>query len=253
MKKITYLSAFLSLAGSSFGQLCTPAFANGCFSWNTKSVEMASINWTFDEVDCTASDYTNLSTVIAAGVPTPMTVSAGNWCGCSVWVDFNGNNQFDNSENLFYEGNGSTEVNVFDFSIEIPTSTINGNYILRVISSWGSDGFTPGDNGSGGCGDYQYGNFVDFSIQVTGGQFPLGISEQENSLKIAPNPAMDKLTIENKDLAGRSFSIVSLDGTEVTHGTILATEQEIAINTLKPGVYFIKLEKSGENYKFVKL
>lgn len=252
MKKITYLSAFLSLAGFSSGQLCTPAFANGCSFWNTKSVEVASVNWTFDEADCTASDYTNLSTVIAAGIPTPMTVSAGNWCGCSVWVDFNGDNQFDNSENLFYEGNGSTEVNVFDFSITIPESTINGSYTLRVISSWGSDGYTEGDNGYGGCGDYQYGNFVDFSIEVTGGQFPLGIQEQESALKVTPNPATDKLTVENSNLAGSSFSIVSLDGTEVTQGTILVKTQEIGIDALKPGVYFLKFG-TAENYKFVKL
>ncbi|MGV3630682.1 MAG: T9SS type A sorting domain-containing protein [Bacteroidota bacterium] len=253
MKKITYLSAFLSLAGFSSGQLCTPAFANGCFSWNTKSVEVASINWTFDEMDCSISDYTALSTVITAGNDIPMTVSAGNWCGCSVWVDFNRDDQFDDSENLYHAGNGSTEVNVFDFTVNVPQTTINGNYTMRVISSWGSDGFTPGDNGSGGCGNYQYGNFVDFAIQVTGGQFPLGVEEQISGITVQPNPANDKIVLENKGLNGTSYQLLSLDGTEAASGKITGEKHEVIVSGLKSGIYFIQLENGMGKQKFVKL
>ncbi|MCE3297304.1 MAG: hypothetical protein K0R65_3018 [Crocinitomicaceae bacterium] len=253
MKKTLYLSAFLFSAGFSFSQLCAPTFANGCFTWNTKSVELATLNWTFDEVDCLISDYTSMNTVITAGTETPMLISAGNWCGVSVWVDFNKDYQFDDSENLFHEGNGSTEVNIFDFNINIPETTINGNYTMRVISSWGSDGFTPGANGSGGCGDYQYGNYVDFSIQVTGGQFPLSLEEKQPGLSLHPNPANDKLTIDNNGLTGSVYEIYSLDGTKVSSGKIASDKHEVTVASLEAGVYFLKLENGMESRKFVKL
>ncbi len=253
MKKWIYLSAFLSLAGFSFSQLCTPTFVNGCFSWNTKSVQVGSINWTFDEMDCSVSDYTNLNTTIVAGNDIPFSASAGNWCGFSVWVDFDKDNQLDDSENLYHEGNGNTEVYAFDFDINIPQTTINGVYTMRVISSWGSDGYTPGANGSGGCGDYQYGNYIDFSITVTGGQFPLAVNETEISLGLAPNPVNESLSIEGQNLAGEQYSIFSAEGSQIAGGRLQEGKQEISTSALKSGIYFLQLENRAGSHKFVKL
>jgi Secretion system C-terminal sorting domain/GEVED domain len=145
-------------------QLCSPTFSNGCFNWQTTSIVAGSINWTAPAT-CTNSNFTTISTTVASGGSLPMTVVNGNFCGCSVWVDFNYNNLLDSSENLYsnYIASGTA---TYNFSITIPAAVPNGTYTMRFISSWGSSGTGVSINGTGGCGAYQYGNFQDFSLIV---------------------------------------------------------------------------------------
>lgn len=235
----------------SFAQLCQPTFVNGCALWNTKSIELGSLSWTFDEVDCSATSITNDTTEISAGISTIMNVSSGNWCGCSVWVDFNKDNLLDNNENLYYAGNGSTEIELFAFNITIPANTVNGTYTMRVLTSWGSDGYTQGANGYGGCGDYQYGNYQDFPVKVVGGQSPASVSELSGSdFAVFPNPAMEQLHIETALSNDFSYIIFSGDGTSVSKGK---STGNIDIKALSSGVYFISINGSAKTQKFVKL
>ncbi|MBK9781994.1 MAG: hypothetical protein IPP55_18450 [Anaerolineales bacterium] len=60
---------------------CEPTFNNGCFSWNNKEITLDSISWTLGSSDCTISDYTTMGTTLTAGLPTPMEVLNGSWCG----------------------------------------------------------------------------------------------------------------------------------------------------------------------------
>ncbi|HMC97349.1 MAG TPA: hypothetical protein VKG92_06850, partial [Flavobacteriales bacterium] len=46
---------------------CSPIFPNGCFGWHSQSISIGSLDWVFDGIDCTASDYTNLSATVNAG------------------------------------------------------------------------------------------------------------------------------------------------------------------------------------------
>lgn len=169
IRKITYpyLAIFImTLLGftKANAQLCSPTFANGCSTWNTQSIVAGTINWT-SSTSCTTSNFTTTSTTVASGGTLPMTVVNGSWCGCSVWVDFNNNFLMDANENL-YSSYGSVATATYNFSITIPATVPNGTYTMRVLSTWGADGTTPGPNGSGGCGAYQYGNFQDFSLIV---------------------------------------------------------------------------------------
>ncbi|MBK9765222.1 MAG: hypothetical protein IPO87_18275 [Flavobacteriales bacterium] len=63
---------------------------------------------------------------------------------------------------------------------------------MRIISPWGSDGVAS-TNGFGPCGEYQYGNFDDFTATVTA---PIGIGENNaTSLVVGPNPTAGQFSI----------------------------------------------------------
>lgn len=255
MKKITIILSLLLVSGSSFAQLCTPTFLNGCFSWKNQSIYIGTIDWMFDNVDCSQSDYTTMSTDITAGTATTMSVTAGDWCGCSVWIDINHDNTLDDSENFFHEGNGGEASHTFDFSITLPPSTINGFYTMRVIASWGSDGFTPGTNGSGGCGDFQYGSFQDFTIRVIGGVNAAGLNENQQASKIsvAPNPVENNVLISSeKAMIGSTYFITSTLGSVVAKGTIQSEQENLSVSDLCPGIYLLHLSGQESVVRFVK-
>lgn len=159
-------ASLLALCCSSFAadaQYCSPNFANGCFNWYTQTVDIAELSW--EATDCNASDQTDLSATVVAGVAMPMTVVNANWCGCAIWVDLDDNGDFSSNEELFHLY-GNMETATYDLDLLIPESTTAGPHRMRIISGWGSDGVSEGPNGYGPCGDYQYGNHVDFTLNV---------------------------------------------------------------------------------------
>ena len=86
---------------------CTPLFANGCdgsgTSWYNHAINFQQINWLAGGTgSCTDYDFTSTSATVYAGVAYPMTVTNGQWCGVSVWIDFNRNEDFDSTENLYH-------------------------------------------------------------------------------------------------------------------------------------------------------
>lgn len=167
MKKTTLaLALLLLIAQITEAQYCSPTFANGCFNWRNQNITLGSINWSIGTTACTTSDYTNLSTTVNAGQTLPMSVTNGSWCGTGVWVDFNSDFTFDDSENLYHSYQAAS-VMTYNFNITIPANVPSGSYRMRVIAGWGSDTFTStGTNGYGACGNYQYGSFQDFTLQV---------------------------------------------------------------------------------------
>lgn len=169
MKKIcTFLLAALT-GSAAMAQYCSPSFVNGCSLWRNLSISIGTINWTIGSTACTVSDYTSVSTIVTPGVPEPMTVMSGNWTGCSVWIDLNSNQAFEDAENMFHTYVGGDPSYTYSFDVTVPAGTPAGSYRMRVIAPWGSDGYTPGSlNGFGPCGAYQYGNFDDFTVEVAG-------------------------------------------------------------------------------------
>jgi len=159
---------------------CTPTFANGCFNWANQTINVNTLSWSLGFTDCSISDYTSMSTTLTAGTGYTMSVYSGYFTGCSVWVDWNNDGNFDEAgENMFhsYEAPASGYY-TYTFTLTPPCATPTGSYRMRVIAGWGTDGYGPGlssasytscgCNGYGSCGGYQYGNYDDFTINVTG-------------------------------------------------------------------------------------
>jgi hypothetical protein len=194
MKTRSTLLAILFLPAIINAQYCSPSFFNGCFLWNTQSVQVGTLDWAIGGEDCSQFDHTATSTAIVAGEATAMTVVSGVWCGCAVWVDLDNNGAFEDSENLYTLYTGGDPSCTYDFDLTIPEGTLPGAHRMRIISPWGSDGTTVGENGYGPCGNYQYGNFTDFTLDVS---LPTTVAENpgsEGGLHVGPNPTAGPIT-----------------------------------------------------------
>lgn len=195
-------------------QFCDPSFAFGCFNWRNLSVTAGSINWSLGTDDCATSDYTSLSTTVAAGSNLHLTVVNGVWCGCAVWVDLDNSNSFEDGENLYYAYLGADPSHTYDFNISIPAGTPTGAYRMRVIAPWGSDGFLDTNtNGYGPCGSYQYGNFNDFTLNVVGST-GLGSADGLPELVIATDQSAGTVSIMNATTIG-TLTILDAQGRTV--------------------------------------
>lgn len=85
---------------------------------------------------------------------------------------------------------------------------------------------------------------------------PLNLSdiEFENSIEVYPNPTSDNLHIENKLSNETTFSLMSMNGTELLHGNF-TNSISIQTRNLSKGVYFIRFSNEHGNTirKVVKL
>lgn len=246
-KRATFLFAIgqLLVLSSASAQYCSPTFAFGCFSWSNQAVHLDSINWTVDPYNCDLYDYTSLSTTLTPGVTYPMQVTNANWCGCAVYIDLNQDFAFDTTENFFhlYLAN---ESNVYNLTITLPLTVTAGTYRMRVIAGWGSDGYTPGANGYGGCGSYQYGNFDDFTLHVT--DVATGITTPVVSetplIVISPNPASDVLNVLVKggQPDGAILGLYDIAGRMLESRFVKAENEQWDISSLTPGTYLVRYQ-----------
>jgi HYR domain/GEVED domain len=99
------------------------------------------------------SDFTNLISSVNRGQNYPLSITPSlSWAGrltdlyCRVWVDFNGDKTFDDTEKVL-ERRGQ---NPFISTVAIPIAAISGNTRMRVSLKWGSlptacENFTSGE------------------------------------------------------------------------------------------------------------
>lgn len=248
MKK--YIYAFVLVVFSShvsFAQYCSPSFLNGCFNWNSHNIELDSIVWELGTTDCAISDYTSLSTTITQGQSMAMMVTNGAWCGVGVWADFNLDNAFDDSENLYHSYQAGDPM-TYDFTITVPASVAAGSYRLRVISGWGTDCFdATSANGYGACGTYQYGTFQDFTLHVAAASNVANTSENL-ALQAFPNPTSSsfQLIIPNH-LLNSNYVITNVVGEVVQTGKLSALNTLLNTDNLSKGVYLLSVVNKSRN------
>jgi hypothetical protein len=118
-----------------------------------------SINWS----SIGYSDFTNLVTEVNRGQSYPLSIAAGlSWSGrlanlnCRVWIDFNGDRVFDDSERVL-QGTG---INPFNSLVTIPNGSISGNTRMRVSLKWGGLPTT--------CENFTAGEVEDYTIKIIG-------------------------------------------------------------------------------------
>ena len=220
---------------------CTPSFINGCNLWNNQTIILDSINWSLGSTTCSDNDYTSLSTTLDRGVTYPMTVNNGNWCGCAVWIDFNNDQNFDSTENLYYNYGNISSNYTYIFNITIPANINSGTYRMRVLAGWGTDCFTPSTNGFGPCGDYQYGNYDDFTVNISNAS--VGIKNISNNsisaIEAFPNPAVSSVTVLiNKYTGDESYlELLDITGNIIRSIPVRNEKEVIDMNDLSKGVY----------------
>lgn len=252
-KLLLILLVTLSFVKSSLGQItyCEPYFNQGCFGWNNKEITLDSIQWTLGATDCAISDYTSMSTTLVKGVATPMTVLNGAWCGVGVWIDYDLNGDFDSTENLYHQYTAG-DPQTYSFLIIVPNTVADGQYRMRVIAGWGTDCYSVSANGYGACGIYEYGNFDDFTVNITSN---VGVDESKlRTFSLYPNPASSTINLNfNSDFIGEKYSIVDPVGKIVSSGTINSVNSSIDISNLTNGVYLFCIdEKSNVTFRVLR-
>lgn len=243
MKRLSTVagSLLIALIGAN-AQYCSPDFANGCYGWQIMSVNMGPFNWSY--TDCTAWDQTSSMITVNPADSIPMSVTAGVWCGCAVWVDLDNSGSFEDSENLYHTYVGGDPSYTYNFNIGIPTSTPEGAYRMRVIGAWGSDGFTNGSgNGFGPCGSFQYGNFNDFTLQVDNSAAIADVvASSEAAFTASPNPTTGRLILSfGQEVSNDRITLESMDGRTLRawSGTTAAS-LEMDLSTLPAGIYLVR-------------
>lgn len=221
-------------------QYCSPTFFSGCFNWRTQALSLGTINWSLDAGDCSVGDYTTLNTVLNAGEPAAMSVTNGNWCGCAVWIDLNDDQAFDAGENLYTTYVGGDPSYTYDFTITIPPGTLPGPHRLRVISPWGSDGVTVGDNGYGPCGSYQYGNFMDLTVTVSGAT-SVAEAAPEAALALVADPVNEAITL-SAAAPLTQVAVMDMQGRVVEQRRATGDRLVLDTHAWPKGVYVVRAE-----------
>ncbi|MGB0871455.1 MAG: GEVED domain-containing protein [Flavobacteriales bacterium] len=78
-----------------------------------------------------------------------------------IWIDWNNDGDFGDSDEFLFEGKGKGEVTGH---FEIPSDVINGEYKIKVAMSWKE--YAPY------CGNFESGEIEYYSIEITGTQNP---------------------------------------------------------------------------------
>ncbi|MCZ2276747.1 MAG: GEVED domain-containing protein [Bacteroidia bacterium] len=106
------------------------------------------------------SDYTYLTVMQSVGASVNFSITSYySTAGMAIWVDWNGNLEFEASERVY---NAGTYVSVGTGSFTVPLGTANGQYRMRVVANYLSS--TP--TACGDLGYDGYGEAEDYTFEV---------------------------------------------------------------------------------------
>lgn len=161
------------------------------------------------------SNFTNLSTTIATGQTYPLSITSGlSWSGvlptafCRVWIDFNQNNTFEDSEKVLESNN----TNPMTAQVLIPTTAAIGSVLMRVSMKSGSYPTS--------CETFEKGEVEDYAITIVAGHDPC---ENDSIAPVLRCPSTMTVALPT----GQDSIVVDLSTPSVTdacpHITLIAT------------------------------
>ena len=172
--KISYLIPLLLIITNplaSISQYCTSAGPSSANDSNIGSVsltgETTSISYTGCPGVIGVEDQTTQVADVIGGSTYSVDLVYGT-CGgpygnaAEVWIDFNGNQNFDANESIGTWVGTPTSPSV-TYSFTVPSNALNGTHRIRVMQHEG--GVIPLDP----CGTFTWGSVTDFSITISGG------------------------------------------------------------------------------------
>lgn len=173
----------------------------------------------------------------------------------TVFIDWNQNGIMDEEGEVYSAGYllGSTgeDGQTVEYDITIPENALNGETRMRVLKVYSPSStamFWP----SGACGDYNYGQIEDYTVNISGGV--MGISEIENQkINFYPNPVKDVLNISDAKTIS-SIAVFDLSGKQVYTQNVNSKQTQINVSNLATGIYIVKANVNGEvkTFKIVK-
>lgn len=200
---------------------CTPSVSGTCDEY----IQNVSLNTINNTTACTSGGYTSYastSTSLAKGSQYTVTVTpaVGTTIGqaytddeIAVWIDYNNDFTFSNTEQVGYVLVATGWSNQFTFTV--PTSAITGAVRMRVRISYSVDGAIDP------CAVSTYGEVEDYTINITAGG-GVGIDESTiNNVVVYPNPANEMVTVDLNNVQEKLTEIQLVDVT----GRVLHSEK----------------------------
>lgn len=193
-----------------------------------------------------AADNTRLVQLVKGSSGNTIAVTKG-WSGntyteaVSVWIDFNRNGTYEDSERVMNIAANTTPTVSATFAV--PAAAYAGDKTLgmRVIMRYST---TP----AGPCASFTYGEVEDYAVKISEN---LAVTDiKQTNISVYPNPATDVIDISNVS-SKTKFEIYSVGGQLVNQGT---TDGKVNVSKLTKGVYILSLESNGEKSqtKFIK-
>jgi hypothetical protein len=200
------------------------------------------------------TDYTNLSTLTLNAQGTYSISLTPGFAGTSyyeyfkVWIDFNGNGNFDEPEELAYnQGTGSNTTT--SGTITIPSNIATGSVKMRVGMSYVGL-FNTGAQPTA-CGTYDYGEVEDYCVTLDP---TVGISDlnSHESFIFYPNPAENLVSLSTPTNS-KKFEVRAFD---CNGKLVLAARntKSIDISNWNSGIYLFQVitEKELIQTKIIK-
>ncbi len=210
---------------------------------NISGVTFADINHSSVGNDNSYKDYTSIVANVVQEKNYAITVdqtsyNAGNGNVMNVWIDYNQDGVFSDSEKTTLTPN--TGVSGFTGTINIPTDAQLGNTRMRVRLNLLS--VSPP-----ACGVTQYGQTEDYTVNIK--DKTLAVSDiNKANLSVYPNPFVNVLNIS--DIRGvKSISVNDMTGRQVKS---LAPSAEINLSSLNAGLYIVNLQMEDGSVKTFK-
>ncbi|GGD34674.1 hypothetical protein GCM10011343_25700 [Flavobacterium orientale] len=154
--------------------------------------------------------------------------------GLRIWVDWNNNFTFEDSEVVFYQVNADLTKTG---TITVPAGTADGNYRMRVRAQWGSAASPTA------CGSITWGEALDFKLIIdntlsTGG-FDL------TNFSAYPNPVKDVFNFTYTSTIS-DLVIYNLLGQQVLATKPNATQGQVDMSSFPNGTYLVKVTSENQ-------
>ncbi|OOG73247.1 M4 family metallopeptidase [Flavobacterium sp. A45] len=160
-----------------------------------------------------------------------------------VWIDFNQNGTFENSEKVVSTSIKSSTNNSYSFTV--PATALTGTTRMRVAMKRNS--------ASTACESFYFGEVEDYTVNIGASNLITFASPIENTSEsntntnfysIFPNPTNSILNITNPENKGLSFRIITSSGIQIATGKTV--ENSINTGNLNPGVYILELNDGNQ-------
>ncbi|WP_442264811.1 GEVED domain-containing protein [Tenacibaculum sp. ZS6-P6] len=199
------------------------------------------------------SDFTAQVGTLAQGSTNNMVVSAG-FSGTAytefwaVWIDFNRNGTFEDSEKVV--SGSSSSANNLSTTVTVPANALLGQTRMRVSMKYNA-AQTP-------CETFADGEVEDYTINIVANGTTTRIdgnivvkelgNESPLVLKAYPNPASDfvQIAVNNKSMSLTTYKIVNAIGQIVKSGNLNEVKQ-INVSKLNQGIYVLEVNDSQKS------
>ncbi|MBF4508141.1 fibronectin type III domain-containing protein [Flavobacterium sp. JLP] len=191
------------------------------------------------------SDFTTISTNLAKGQSNTITIETWTSNGKSnvfaVWIDLNGDKDFEDANELIWSSALVTSTAVTG-NFTIPNTAVNGSTRMRISMKQSG---TPDS-----CETFALGEVEDYTVNI---QSNLSVEDHDASKNLGyilhPNPAHDKLFVRIPENKTATYKITNVVGQNIDEGKV--DEAGINISRIGSGIYIIELN-DGEKSVFKK-